>query len=210
MQTNLNSKAETPGFKYYCCCCCGQVASVVSDSVRPHRRQPTRLPHPWDSPGKNTGVGCHFLLQCMKVKVKVKALSSVRLLVIPWTAAHQAPLSMAFSRHLSTGSSNSPCITHTGKCKLLSCVRLCDPVDYTVHGILQARILEWVAFPFSRGSFQPGDQTQVSQIAGGFLPAESPGKPKNTEWVAFPFSRRSSQPRDRTRVPYITGGFFTN
>ena len=38
------------------------------DSLRPHRQQPTRLPHPWDSPGKNTGVGCHFLLQCMKVK----------------------------------------------------------------------------------------------------------------------------------------------
>ena len=46
-----------------CCCCCCQVASVVSDSVRPHRRKPTRLSHPWDSPGKNTGVGCHFLLQ---------------------------------------------------------------------------------------------------------------------------------------------------
>ena len=42
--------------------------SVVSDSVRPHRWQPTRLPRPWDSPGKNAGVGCHFLLQCMKVK----------------------------------------------------------------------------------------------------------------------------------------------
>ena len=42
--------------------------SVMSDSVRPYRRQPTRLPHPWDSPGKNTGVGCHYLLQCMKVK----------------------------------------------------------------------------------------------------------------------------------------------
>ena len=40
----------------------------MSNSVRPHRRQPTRLPRPWDSPGKNTGVGCHFLLQCMKVK----------------------------------------------------------------------------------------------------------------------------------------------
>ena len=45
-----------------------QVTSVVSDSVRPRRRQPTRLPRPWNSPGKNTGVGCHFLLQCMKVK----------------------------------------------------------------------------------------------------------------------------------------------
>ena len=42
--------------------------SVVSDSVRPHGLNPTRLPCPWDSPGKNTGVGCHFLLQCMKVK----------------------------------------------------------------------------------------------------------------------------------------------
>ena len=51
---------------------------------------------PWDSPGKNTGVGCHFLLQCMKVEVKL--LSHVRLLLIPWTAAYQAPPSMGFSR----------------------------------------------------------------------------------------------------------------
>ena len=51
-----------------CCCCCCYVASVVSVSVRPQGRQPTRLPHPWDSPGKNTGMGCHFLLQGMKVK----------------------------------------------------------------------------------------------------------------------------------------------
>ena len=50
-----------------------------------------------------------------------------------------------------------------------SCPTLCDPVDYTVHGILQARILEWVSFPFSRGSSQPKDQTQVSHIAGGFF-----------------------------------------
>ena len=47
---------------------CCQVTSVVSDSVQPHRWQPTRLPRPWDSPGKNTGVGRHFLLQHMKVK----------------------------------------------------------------------------------------------------------------------------------------------
>ena len=49
-----------------CCCCC--IASVVSDSVQPHKWQPTWLHCLWDSPGKNTGVGCHFLLQCMKVK----------------------------------------------------------------------------------------------------------------------------------------------
>ena len=66
----------------------------MSDSVRPHRRQPTRLPCPWDSPGKNTGVGCHFLLQCMKVKL----LSRVWLLATPWTAAYQAPPSMGFSK----------------------------------------------------------------------------------------------------------------
>ena len=49
------------------------------------------------------------------------------------------------------------------------CQTLCDPMDYTIHGILQARILEWVVFPFSRGSSQPKDQTQVSCIAGRFL-----------------------------------------
>ena len=54
----------------------------MSDSVRPQRRQPTRLPRPWDSPGKNTGAGCHFLLQ----HVKVKSLSRVRLFATPWTA----------------------------------------------------------------------------------------------------------------------------
>ena len=46
---------------------------------------------------------------------------------------------------------------------------LCDPMDYTIYGILQAKILEWVAFPFSWGSSQPRDQTQVSHIAGGFF-----------------------------------------
>ena len=59
VMTNLDSI-----LKSMCSCCC-QVASVVSDTVWPHRQQPTRLPHPWDSPGKNPGVGCHFLLQCM-------------------------------------------------------------------------------------------------------------------------------------------------
>ena len=72
------------------------VASVVSDSVRPHRRQPTSPHLPWDSPGKNTGVGCHFLLHCRKVKVK--SLSRVRPLATPWTAAYQAPLPMGFFR----------------------------------------------------------------------------------------------------------------
>ena len=70
----------------------------MSDSVRPHRRQPTRLSHPWDSPGKNTGVGCHFLLQCMKVKSESEVTQSCSTVATPWTAAYQAPLSLGFSR----------------------------------------------------------------------------------------------------------------
>ena len=77
----------------------------MSDSVRPHRWQPSRLCHPWDSPGKNTGVGCHFLLRCMKVKSESEVTQS--------------------------------------------CPTLCDPMDCSppgssVHGIFQARVLEWV------------------------------------------------------------------
>ena len=82
----------------------------MSNSVRLQRRQPTRLCHPWDSPGKNTGVGCHFLLQCMKVKSESEVAQS--------------------------------------------CLTLSNPMDYSlpgtsVHGIFQARILEWVAIAFS-------------------------------------------------------------
>ena len=65
------------------CCCCCEVASVVSDSVRPHRRQPTRLPRPWDSPGKNTGVGCHFLPQRVKVKSGSEITQSCPTLIDP-------------------------------------------------------------------------------------------------------------------------------
>jgi len=54
----INTKSKSEITFQVCCCCCG--ASVVSGSVQPHRRQPIRLCHPWDSPGKNTGVGCHF------------------------------------------------------------------------------------------------------------------------------------------------------
>ena len=63
--TSLKTGLKHPIASCYCYC---QVTSGVSNSVQPHRRQPTRPPRPWDSPGKNTGVGCHFLLQRMKVK----------------------------------------------------------------------------------------------------------------------------------------------
>ena len=61
-----------------------------------------------------------------------------------------------------------------------SCLTLCDCMDYTVHGILQARILKWVAFPFSRGSSQPRGQSRVSHIAGRFSTSWATGKPKYT------------------------------
>ena len=61
-----------------------------------------------------------------------------------------------------------------------SCPTLCNPMDYIFHGILQARILEWITFPFSRGSFQPSNQTQVSHIAGRFFTRKPQGKPRNT------------------------------
>ena len=83
----------------------------MSESVRPHRQQPTRHPHPWDSPGKNTGVFLHFLLQCMKVKSEREVAQS--------------------------------------------CLTLCDPINgrppgSSVHGIFQARVLEWAAIAFSK------------------------------------------------------------
>ena len=79
-------------------------------TVRPQRQQPTRLPRPWDSPGENTGVGCHFLLQCTKVKSESEVTQS--------------------------------------------CPTLSDPMDRSqscssIHGIFQARVLEWGAIAFS-------------------------------------------------------------
>ena len=71
----------------------------MSDSVQPHRWQPTRLPCPWDSPGKNTGVGCHFLLQCMKVKSESETAQSCPTLSNPMDCSlYQAPPSMGFCR----------------------------------------------------------------------------------------------------------------
>ena len=86
----------------------------LSDAVWSHRRQPTRLPHPWDSPGKNPGVGCHFLFQCMKVKNESEVVQS--------------------------------------------CPTLSDPMDRSlpgssIHGIFQARVLEWGAIAFSEKCF---------------------------------------------------------
>ena len=69
----------------------------MSDSVQPHGLQPTRLLRPWDSPGKNTGVGCHFLLQCMNVESESEVTQSCLTLSNPMDSAYQAPPSMGFS-----------------------------------------------------------------------------------------------------------------
>ena len=90
----------------------------------------------------------------------VQLLSHVQLFATPWTAAHQASLSITNSQKVKSESEVAQL-----------CLTLCNPVDCSppgssVHGILQERILEWVAISFSRGSSQPRDQTQVSRIAG--------------------------------------------
>ena len=90
-----------------------------------------------------------------------------------------------------------------------SCPTHCDPMDYTIHGILQARILDWVAFPCCRGSSQSKNQIQVSHTAGGPT-AEPQGNPRIMEWVAYPFSSGSSWPRNQTGVSRTAGRFFTN
>ena len=81
----------------FACCCCW-VTSVVSDSVWPHRRQPTRLSRPWDSPGKNTGVGCYFLLQCMKVKSESEVAQSCLTLSDPMDCSPPGSSIHGFSR----------------------------------------------------------------------------------------------------------------
>ena len=74
-----------------------------------------------------------------------------------------------------------------------SCPTLCDTMDYTVHGILQARILEWVAFPFSRGSSQPRDQTQVSHIAGRFFTSQATREAQGY-WNGYPIPSPADLP----------------
>ena len=91
------------------------------------------------------------------------------------------------------------------------CPILWDPMVYSVHGILQARILEWVAFPFSRGSSQPKHRTEFySHYRQILYQLSHKGSPRILEWVAYPFSSGSSRPRNWTGVSCIVGRFFTN
>ena len=122
--------------------------SFVSDSLWPHGLQPTRLLCPWDFPGKSTGKwSCSVMSNSLR----------------PSGLALQPPLSMGFSRQQYW--SGLPFPSPKVKWKVTHATHM----DYTDHEILQVRILDWVAIPFSRGSSQPRDQTQVSCIAGGFF-----------------------------------------
>ena len=89
----------------------------------------------------------------------------VNILTTDWQTHTPFILALPSRRHF-TSHQGSPSFIKVKMKVTQSCPTLCNPMDYTVHGILQARILEWVAFPFSRGSSQPRDQTQVSRIAG--------------------------------------------
>ena len=122
----------------------------------PHRWQPTRLPRPWDFPGSNTGVGCHFLLQCMKVKSESEVVQSCPTLWDPMDCSLPGSSAHGFSRqeYWSGVPSPSPKPYTAAVKSLQSCATLCDPIDgsplgSSVPGILQARILEWVAISFS-------------------------------------------------------------
>ena len=92
------------------------------------------------------------------------------------------------------------------------CLTHFDPMAYTVHGILQAKILERVAFPFSRGSSEPRDRTQAFHIADIFFTSWATGEAQEywSTRVAYPFSRGPSQPRNWTRASCIAGRFFTS
>ena len=91
-----------------------------------------------------------------------------------------------------------------------SCPTLCDPMDYTVHRIFQARILEWVAFPFSRRSSQPRIKPRSPALQVDSILAEPPGRHKNTGVGSLSLLGGSSQPRNWTGVSCIAGGLFTN
>ena len=110
----------------------------MSNSVRPYRWHPTRLPHPWDSPGKNTGVDCHFLLQCMKVKSESEVTQSC-----PILCDYQAPPSMRFSRQEYWSGVPLP----SPKCYLIDIVNLEVSLP---HGHCQITIIRWRLIVFSK------------------------------------------------------------
>ena len=143
----------------------------MCSSVQPHKRQPTRLPCPWDSPSKNTGVSCHFFLQCMNVKSESEVTQSCLTLQQP-----HGRQPTRLPRPWDSPGKN----TGVGCQFLIQCMKVksesevvqsyltvrhpmdCSLPGSSVHGIFQARVLEWVAISYSRGSSRPRYQICVS------------------------------------------------
>ena len=137
--------------------------------MQPHRQQPIRLCHPWDSLGKNTGMGCHFLLQCMKVKSESEISQSCPTLrdskdcSLPGSSIHgsfQARVLEWGATAFSELAHKEVLIpkSHQFSSVTQSCPTLCDPMDCSppgssVHGSFQARVLEWVAIAFSGNQY---------------------------------------------------------
>ena len=121
--------------------------------MQPHRWQSTRLPRPWDSPGKNTGVGCHFLLQCMKVKSESEVAQS---------------------------------------CPTLSDPMDCSPPGPSVHGIFQARVLEWGA------NLELSLNCTILHLGGGLFSAEE------LEILLYIFLAEEPRPCQRLHYCFLT------
>ena len=139
--------------------------------------QPPRILCPRRSPGKNTGVGCHFLLQGIFPLKR----SNLSVLCFLHCQSDSLPLS-----HLGSPCENWHSLSTPVKVTQ-SCPTLCDPMDYTVYRILQARILQCVAILFSSGSSQPRDRIQVSRIAGRFFTSWTT-KEAQEYWHEYPIS----------------------
>ena len=140
------ARVRVPTGIYQAYASCLLVAKLCPTLLQPNGLQPTRLLCPWDFPGKNTGVSCHFLLQCMKVKMKVKSLIYVQLLATHGLQPTRLLCPWDFP----------------GKSTAVGCLAHQNPLPVE---IFPTRILEWVAVLYSKECSQPGDQTLVSSIA---------------------------------------------
>ena len=131
------------------CCCYCQVTSVVSDSVQPHRQQPTRLPRLWDSPGKNTRVGCHFLLQCMKVKSEREVAQSYPTLSdpmdcsLPGSFVHRIFQARVLEWGTTASSDNALEIHPNCVCQQISCFLLLSSIPYREGNGTHSSTLAW-------------------------------------------------------------------
>ena len=149
----------------------------MSDSVRPHRRQPTRPPRPWDSPGKNTGVGCHFLLQCIKLKSESEVAQS--------------------------------------------CPTLSNPMDHSfpgssIHGVFQARVLEWeikeqrglYLRDFNAFNRKPTHVKKTILVEAPSTWTEKTEIVQNEKWPGGGTATLYKQEDDRESNPFANIGYF--